>query len=298
MDTYLLFTDSAADLPSSVYEKYDIRIIPMDYELNGEIHSFFTNAPDHNEACDRLYEAQRAGADVHTSQITPFRYLESWKPLLEEGHDILYICFSSGMSATYDNAVQAVSMLKEDFPERTIEVVDSLAATGGQGLLTECAAIKRAEGLSLAENAAWLRDKVPYMCHRFTVGDLDYLHRGGRVSAAVAIVGGLLNIKPLLIIDEEGKLENVAKARGTNAALKALVRSYQHEMGVPDVPKIIYITHSSLYEKAEGLKNMVRLLVGDDTRIEVIPMTPIIGVHTGPDFFAVCGWGFHRTEAK
>lgn len=298
MDAYLLYTDSAADLPSSVYEKYDIRIIPMDYELNGETHCFRTDAPDHNEACDRLYEAQRAGADVHTSQITPFRYLESWKPLLEEGHDILYICFSSGMSATYDNAVQAVNMLKEDFPERTIEVVDSLAATGGQGLLTEVAAIKRAEGLTLAENAAWLREKVPYICHRFTVGDLDYLHRGGRVSAAVAIVGGLLNIKPLLIIDEDGKLENVAKARGTNAALKGLVRSYQHEMGVPDVPKIIYITHSSLYEKAEGLKNMVRLVAGDDTRIEVIPMTPIIGVHTGPDFFAVCGWGFHRTESK
>lgn len=298
MDSYLLYTDSAADLPASAYEKYDIRIIPMDYELNGETHCFFTNAPDRNEVCNRLYEAQRAGADVHTSQITPFRYLEYWRPVLEEGHDILYISFSSGMSATYDNAVQAVGMLKEEFPERTIEVVDSLGATAGQGVLTESAAIKRAEGLTLSENAAWLREKVPYLCHRFTVGDLDYLHRGGRVSAAVAIVGGLLNIKPILIIDEEGKLQTVAKARGTNAALKSIVRSYQHEMGVPDVPKLIYVGHSCLYDKAESLKNMVRLLVGDDTRIEVLPMTPIIGVHTGPDFFSVCGWGFHRTEGK
>ena len=95
MDAYLLYTDSAADIPASVYEKYDIRIIPMDYELNGETVTFYTNATDRIEACDRLYEAQRAKADVHTSQITPFRYLESWRPVLAEGHDILYISFSS-----------------------------------------------------------------------------------------------------------------------------------------------------------------------------------------------------------
>lgn len=296
MNSYLIYTDSAADIPVSVFKEYDIRIIPMDYLLDGEEHSFFTNSPDHDAQCDRVFEALRRGADVHTSQITPYRYIEHWTPLLKEGHDILYLAFSSGMSATYENAVQAVNMLKEDFPERKIIAVDSLAATAGQGLYTHVACINREKGMSIEENAAWLEEHRKYLCHRFTVGDLDYLHKGGRVSAAVAFVGGMLNIKPLLIIDDEGKLQVVSKARGQNSALKSLVRSLQKEWGVEDVPKLVYIAHSSLYDKAEDLKTMVRMVVGEDVRIEMVCETPIIGVHTGPEFFAVLAFGKHRKE--
>ena len=298
MEPYLIYTDSAADIPVSAYSEYDIRIIPMDYMLNGEAITFYTDRNDHNEQCDRLYEAQRAGADVHTSQITPFRYIETWKPVLEEGADILYLAFSSGMSATYTNALTAAEELKEQFPDRKIVVVDTLAATGGQGVITVTAAMKRAEGLSLEENAAWLRDHIPYLCHRFVVGDLDYLHKGGRVSAATAIIGSMLNIKPLMIIDDDGKLYVTSKARGMNAALKSLARSYGSERGIDDVPDMVFITHSSLYEKAKQAAELVRLVSSPETKIVTIAQTPIIGVHTGPEFFAICGWGRHRREPK
>ncbi len=184
------------------------------------------------------------------------------------------------MSATYQNAQNAADQLKDDFPDRTIECVDSLAATGGQGVITYCAAMNQANGMSLEENAAWLREKIPYMCHRFTVGDLGYLHKGGRVSAAVALIGGVLDIKPLLIIDDEGKLEMVGKARG--------------EMGVEGVPKVVFITHTSLYKEADHLADMLRQVAEPGTEVYTICETPIIGVHTGPDFFSICGWGKRR----
>ena len=296
MNPYLIYTDSAADIPLHVIEEFDIRFIPMDYMLDGESVTFFADSPDRDTHCDELYEKLRHGADVHTSQITPWRYIEHWTPLLKEGHDILYLCFSSGLSATYENAESAAASLREDFPDRKLIVVDSLSATGGQGFLTHAAAIKRAEGLSIEENAEWIRSHAKLVGHRFTVGDLDFLHRGGRVSAAVAIIGGMLNIKPLMVMDDLGKLQVVGKARGINASLKNLVRSTQKELGVEDVPDLVYITHSSVYSKAEDLKNMARMLFGPDMPIEVICESPIIGVHTGPEFLALFAWCRHRKE--
>lgn len=297
MTPYLIYTDSAADLPSHAYKEYDIRIVPMDYMLNGKSITFYTESETHDEECGRLYEAQRQGTDVHTSQITPYRYSETWDKDLAEGYDILYLAMSSGLSATYINALTAAEELKDKYPDRTVSVVDSLAATGGQGLLTYTAAMNREAGMSLEENTAWLNKNVPFLCHRFVVGDLDYLHKGGRVSAAVAVIGGMLSIKPLLIIDDEGKLPVVGKSRGINAAMKSLVKSYQNERGVENVPDLVYITHSALYDKANDLAQMIRNVTGPDTKIEVICQTPIIGVHTGPEFFSVCGWGKHRKES-
>lgn len=294
MDEYLLYTDASTDMPAHVYSEYDIRIIPMEYSINGVSKLFNTEDPQHDAICEELYTAQRHGADVHTSQITPYSYVEKWTPELKAGHDILYISFSSGMSATYDNALMAVSQLKEEFPERTVRVVDSKAATCGQGVLTHSAAINRAAGMSLEENALWLESKVPYLCHRFTVGDLNYLHKGGRVSAAVAIIGSVLSIKPILIIDDEGKLQVVDKARGRNAAKKSLVSDYVKEQGVPDVPKLVYIGHSAQYDEAEKLMEMVKKIVEPGTVVEMMCQSPIIGAHTGTDFFSVCGWGMHR----
>lgn len=296
MDDYLIYTDSAADLPAHVYETYDIRIIPMDYLLNGKTVTFDTKSPDRNQYCDELFEAQRQGADVHTSQITPFRFVQAWSEGLAEGKDILFLSFSSGLSATWENAVNASNQLKEDYPDRKVCVIDTLSATAGLGVLVTAACLNREKGMTLEENAAWLEKNSKYMCHRFTVGDLDYLHKGGRVSAAVALIGGMLNIKPILIIDDEGKLQVTAKTRGHNAAWKNMIRSYLNQRGVPDVPNIIYIAHSGLYEEAEKLKKLVQEAAGPDAIVETVCESPIIGVHTGPDFFAVCGFGFHRKE--
>lgn len=298
MNSYLIFTDSAADMPLHVIEEFDIRFIPMDYMLDGESVTFHTEDPDRDRHCDELYEKLRKGASVHTSQITPWTYIENWKPLLEEGHDILYLAFSSGLSATYENAMNAAGTLQEEFPDRKLVVVDSLSSTGGQGLLTHAAALNRAKGMSISENAAWITEHAKNVGHRFTVGDLDFLHRGGRVSAATAIIGGMLNIKPVMIMDDEGKLQVVSKARGINASLKSLMRSTQRELGVEDVPELVYITHSSVYDKAQDLINMARMVFGEDTPVECICETPIIGVHTGPEFLAIFAWCRHRKEGE
>jgi DegV family protein with EDD domain len=294
MGSYQIYTDSAADLPQSAYQKYDIRIVPMDYVLNGKSVTFHTEAADHDAHCDELYQAQREGADVQTSQIVPYRYIETWTPELEAGNDILYICFSSGMSATYDNAMSAAQQLKEEYPERTIEVIDSLAATSGEGVMTYTAAVNRESGMSLTENAEFLRSHTKYIRHIFTVGDLNYLHKGGRVSAAVAVIGTMLNIKPILIINSIGKLDVVGKSRGNHQAVKTLLKGFQARgagKAVADLPKVVYIGHTSRYEEVGKLKEAVQELAGPDVQVEVMCESPIIGVHTGPEFFSICFWG-------
>ena len=298
MDQYLIFTDSAVDMPQHYFEEYDLRVIPMDYVLNGETYTCHNASPDHDQRCDELFAALRAGGDIHTTQITPFNFTEIWRPLLAEGHDILHISFSSGLSATADNALIAAKELQEEFPDRKLIVVDSLSATQGQGVFVIAALKNRAAGMSIEENAAWLKEKAIYVCHRFMVGDLNYLHKGGRVSSAVAIIGSALNIKPILIINDEGKLDVVAKARGEKHAIKKLISGYVKEMGVPDVPKHIIVGHTSLYEQAEQIKKSLEEVAEEGTIVETANLGPIIGAHIGPSFFSICGWGFHRLESK
>jgi len=294
MNDYLIFTDSSADLPHHIFEEYDLHIIPMEYVVDGKTFTCHTESPDHDKHCDELFAAQKKGAEVHTSQITPFAYVEAWEQLLKEGNDILYLCMSSGLTSTFDNVQTAVQQLKEDYPDRKLIAVDTLSATQGQGIMCTAALMNRAAGMSIEENAAWVEENRKYMCHRFMVGDLNYLHKGGRVSGAVAVVGTMLNIKPMLIINDEGKLDVVAKVRGQKPAVKRLITDYQKEMGVPDLPKIIYIGHTSLYEEVEVLKKQIEEIAEPGTIVECVNLGPIIGAHIGPSFFSVCGWGFHR----
>ena len=304
MASYLIYTDSAADMPAGDYAKYDIRIIPMEYMLNGKSVLFHTESPDHQKYCDELFEAQKSNAEVSTTQITPYNYTEIWTPELEAGNDILYICFSSGMSATFDNARMAADQLKEDYPDRTIRVVDSLSGTCGQGIVTLCAGINRDEkGMDMEENAQWLEKWIPHVCHRFIVGDLHYLHRGGRVSKASAVVGTMLNIKPGLIIDDKGSLQVVSKTRGKQAAMKKLVDAYVrqsaiNEEGTEDLPKVIFCDYGSNTEDIPVFRKMLEDAVGPDVRIEFICVTPILGVHVGSWFLSVCGWGNKRKEEE
>ena len=155
MSNYVLYTDAAADIPAHYYDEYEIRTIPMDYLLNGKSITFYTESKERNRLCEELYKAQKEDADVHTSQITIYHYTEAWEKELEEGRDILYICFSSGLSSTYNNALVAASQLEEKYPERKIVVVDSLAGTTGQGIIVvlaakDMAAGDRVEGQALA----------------------------------------------------------------------------------------------------------------------------------------------------
>ena len=302
MASYLIYTDSAADMPMEDYTKYDIRIIPMEYMVNGKAVLFHTESPDHQQYCDEVFEAQKNNGEVSTSQITPYHYTEYWTPELEAGNDILYLCFSSGMSATYDNALMAADQLREEFPDRKICVVDSLSGTCGQGIATLTAAINRDEkGMDIEANAEWLKGHMKYICHRFIVGDLNYLHKGGRVSKASAVVGTMLNIKPGLIIDDEGKLQVVTKTRGKQAAMKKLVEAYVRQSCFDDpelegVPKVIFCDYGANTEDIPIFRSMIEAAVDPDTRIEFICVTPILGVHVGSWFLSICGWGKNRKE--
>ena len=296
MASYVIFTDAAVDMPVEDFRKYDIRVIPMDFMLGEESISYTPDSPERDAICRRLYAAEREGKDVHTSQIPPYRYIKHWEKELKAGNDLLYIAFSSGLSTTFENAKAAAEELREKYPERQIRLVDSKAATSGQGVFVEAAGINRDEkGMDLEANAVWLEAHVPKLCHRFTVGDLNYLHKGGRVSAATALIGGMLEIKPCMIIDDEGCLQVVAKATGKKMAMRNLIKAYQQEAGIEDeVPKLIFITHSANDEDANLLAEKVRAVVDPDTRIEVMLQSPIIGAHTGPWFVSLCGWGKHR----
>ena len=292
---YLIYTDSAADLPYECIQKYDLRTIPMEYIIDGRVISFDTGSPDHDRICNAFFLSIQNGAESKTTQISEFRFIELLEPALEHGNDILYLCFSSGLSGTYNNACLAADELRVKYPDRKIIVIDTLAATMGQGIIVRAALLNRENGMSLEKNASWLRKNRYYNCHRFMVGDLHYLHKGGRLSSAAAVVGSMLKIKPVLVIDDEGKLQVTAKARGLKLAKKKLLEDYQREFGVPDMPKIIHIGHTSLYEEAEALKETVAAAVNDpETSIDIVNMGPIIGTHVGPELLAVCGWGLHR----
>ena len=297
MASYLVYGDSAADMPAHYYQEYDIRIIPMEYMLNGVQNLFYTSDPEHDEICKKLYEAEKIGADVSTTQITPYNYIEHWTPELEAGNDILYVCFSSGMSATYDNVLMAIEQLKEDFPERKIEAVDSLSGTAGQGLMTLMAAVNKEEkGMTLEENAAWLRNAAKYICHRFIVGDLNYLHKGGRVSKTAAVVGTMLNVRPGIIIGEDGALDVVSKTRGTKAAINKIVDASKRQWGVEGLPEIIFCNYCANTDEVPYFKEKLEEAFGPEVRIEFVALGPILAVHVGPSILSVCTWGKVKKE--
>jgi len=294
MTDYVIFTDAAADLPAELCTRYDIRSIPMTCLLNGETMTFRPDDPHRQEICAGFYDALRAQAEVSTSQITPFVFEEAFSPILEAGKDVLYCCFSSGISSTWQNLQVTREELSEQFPERKLRCVDSRAASGGLGLFVLQAALNREKGMSIHENAAWLEAHVPNMCHWFTVDDLDFLKRGGRISPTLAFLGGKLQIKPLLVIGDDGKLEVREKIRGRKAAIAQLVKLYIQHLDFGDAAPMVMVGHAG--SPADHQQLMEQVKAASPEGVEVIPteLSPIIGAHTGPDMLFVCHFGTCR----
>ena len=214
------------------------------------------------------------------------------EPALKEGKDVLVVAFSSGLSTTYQSAVIAAEELKETYPDRTVTVVDGLAASLGQGLLVWYACHKRDEGLSLAELAAWIEDNKQHICHWFTVDDLMFLKRGGRVSAATALVGTMLSIKPVLHVDAEGHLINVGKVRGRKAAIKALADKVG-ELGAGYDNSTVFISHGDCADEAQILADMLKEKYGVK-EVVLGYVGAVIGSHSGPGTIALFFLGDHR----
>lgn len=287
---YLIFADVSVDIDMDIAREKEIRFVPMEYVLGDD--TFMCNQPESNEVMHNFYEKLRGKVETHTSQITPNYYFELFEPYVKDGKEILYISLSSGLSNTYESALLAVENLKEEYGSVNIEVVDSISATGGMGLLCESAAKNRDSGMSLCENAQWLRTNAMLINHWFKVEDLMYLKRGGRVSAATAIIGTALNIKPILKINSEGKLDTIDKIRGDKMAIKCLVDKYEENMD-GEISKTVYICCADCMKDAEELKGKL-LEKHPDLNIRITMLSPIIGAHTGPDMLSLIHYGKTR----
>lgn len=287
MSDYEIITDASADMAAGVREKYGIKVIPMLYLQNGE--EKIADGTESEEDKAAFYEAERQGAEVKSTQINPATYEEKFEPYLKEGKDILYFCLSGGLSQTYASSVAAAEQLKKAYPERKIVCVDSLSATVGLGLLTERAAKNRADGMTIEENAADAENAKQNICHWFTVNDLDFLKRGGRVPASLAALGKVLHIKPLLRIGEDGKLVSIGKKIGLKFALNELVSLYSAHSEKAEGEEI-RIVHCDCPQFAETMEKAI-LKINPTAKIEICEMTPIIGIHVGYDVVGVVHYG-------
>lgn len=283
MKDYVICMDASGDIFGQVVRENNIDFVPMEYSLGEEMRT--SHGCESDELLKKFYDGQRSGDLTKTSQISPYMYEEYFKKFLKEGKSVLYFCLSSGLSSTYESSLAAARNLKEIYPEQEILSVDTLAATGGIGILVEKAVQNKRSGMSLEENYQAVKALVPKLRHYFMVQDLMYLKRGGRVSAATAIVGSVLNIKPMLKIDENGKLITVDKKRGDKAAMLSLFKYFEENYN-PQLGNTIYICDADTPELADALVQKVK-----ESRPEVVVrrtmLSPIIGAHTGPGMLSM-----------
>lgn len=279
MRDYIIMTDSCCDLNQQEVEELDLTVLPLSFTIEGRT---LLNTPDCADmAPEEFFQKIAAGADCTTAAVNVGQFTDAMKAALSEEKDILCICFSSALSTTYQSACIAANDLRAEHPEAKIIVIDSLSASRGQGMLLYRAVRERREkGLAIEALADYVRSIIQSQCHWFIVDDLNHLKRGGRVSAAAALAGTVLGIKPVMHTDSEGRLTPVSKARGTKAALRALVDKVA-EIGVePDKNQPMFICHANCPDSVAYVKELLKERFGvTDVRADFIG--PVIGAHTG-----------------
>ena len=283
MSNFKIVTDSTSDLPVSLIEELELHVIPMLYTVDGKD---YLNTPDERELSSHdFYDLLRAGKTSTTTQINSEVFKDEVKPYLDQGLDVLYLGFSSGLSSTFNSVRIAVLELKEEFPDRKVVAVDTLAASLGEGLIVYHAAMRKKEGMSIDETAAWVEENKLHLAHWFTVDDLNHLKRGGRVSGAAAFVGTMLNIKPVLHVDDEGHLIPVDKVRGRRKSLEELV-SHMEKTAINPSEQTVFISHGDALEDAQYVEKLIRERLGVQT-VYINPIGPVIGTHSGPGTIAL-----------
>ena len=285
--SYRIITDSCCDLPENMYGELDLSMIPLTLNFRGQEHTDLSE-----KFIKNLYQGMRNGESASTAAVNPDGWANAIEPVLAAGEDALVLAFSSGLSTTYQSAVIAANDLKEKYPERKINVVDTLCASLGQGLFVWHACKKRDAGLSLEELTAWCEENKLHLCHWFTVDDLVYLKRGGRVSAATALVGTMLQIKPVMHVDNEGHLIKVSTARGRKASINALAAK-MGETALPGENDTVFICHGDCIEDAQYLAEKVKEKYGVKD-VLIYYTGAVIGSHSGPGTLALFYLGEHR----
>ncbi|MBQ3013075.1 MAG: DegV family protein [Clostridia bacterium] len=287
MRDYVIFTDSSCDLPASLVKEWGIEELSLEVSIEG-IGTFL----NHEIEPAKFYGYLRDKRPVKTAAANMEGFVNAFEKIVSEGKDILYIGFSTGLSATYVAGKNAAEEVMEKHPECKILTVDSLCAALGQGLLVKYAVDKKNAGATLEELAAYVEGLKLNLAHWFTVEDLFFLKRGGRVSAATAVMGTVLQIKPVMHVDNDGKLINMAKARGRDASIKALVERMKQTVIDPE-KQTVYICHGDCYDDAKKLADMVTAEFGI-TDILIDYVGPVIGAHSGPGTLALFFIGRER----
>ena len=283
MNDYVIYCDVSGDVDEEVIEAGKIRFIEMDYSIGDEMRVCGGVKPE--DEVKAFYDAQRGNVLTKTSQVTPSTYVSVLGPCLKEGVSAMCICLSSGLSSTYQSACLAAEQLKDKYPDAEMIPVDSLAASGGLGILCERAAANREKGMSLKDNAADVQKLAHRLRHWFLVQDLEYLKRGGRVSAATALIGGLLNIKPILRINEQGALTTEFKERGYKAAARRILQLFADQYDASSQERV-YVIHADAPDVAAHLLREAQQLF-PQARFTTAMLSPIIGAHTGPNMAAL-----------
>ena len=288
MSKYLIYMDVSGDIDEAYAKENDLRFVPMEYSLGEQMR--VSEGVQTDDIMKKFYDGQRNGDLTKTSQISPYMYEEYLDEAVKEGYSVLYLSLSSGLSSTYQSALMAKTELKEKYPEQDFYPVDSLAATGGMGVLIERAIRNKKAGMSIEDNYEDLVAATHKIKHYFMVQDLMYLKRGGRVSATTAVVGTMLNVKPILEINEEGKLITIAKKRGNKAAISGLLDYFKEYFNASLKDDVVYVIDADIKELGDSLADNVKQLYPDIT-VRRSTLSPIIGAHTGPGMVAVCFMG-------
>ena len=289
MRDYIIATDSCCDFDENLIRELDLSVIPLSVHL-GQDH--FRNYPGEMPESHVFYTRLSKGEPAQTSAPNVEAFKDAFRPFLEAGKDVLYLGFSSALSATYQNAAMAVEELREAFPDAVIRAVDTLCASMGQGLLVDLAVQEKRKGKSLEEVVSFVQETIPHLCHWFTVGDLSQLRRGGRLSAGKAIVGNLLNIKPVLHVDHEGRLVPMESAKGRKKSVEALVRHMEETAIAPETQRI-YISHGDCLGDAEVLAAAIQSKLGVAS-VTIGDVGPVIGAHSGLGTLALFFLGKER----
>ncbi|HIR02836.1 MAG: DegV family protein [Acutalibacteraceae bacterium] len=290
MNDYIIITDANTDLTPQMVEELEIAVMPMQFSILGKDYLLY---PDNREMdIKEFYDLLRKGNMAATAQLNPNDIIQAFTPYLEEGKDLIYIAFSSGLSGTYASARMAKDELCRLFPKRKIIIVDSLAASMGEGLLVWHAVRQKRAGLDIEQLEQWVLDNRNHLCHWFTVDDLHHLKRGGRVSSATAVIGSALGIKPVLHVDDQGHLIPVKKVRGRRQSLDALVDMMQ-QTAVDPKRQTVFISHGDALDDARYVEKRVRdAFKCKDIHINYIG--PVIGTHSGPGTVALFFMGTHK----
>ncbi len=290
MSGYVIVTDSSCDMTAQMAQELDIQVAPLSVLLEGRS---YKNYLDGREiAFSDFYAALRGGKLAKTSAVNIEDFVQLFTPILEAGQDILYLGFSSALSATYQCGASAMEMLREKYPQRKLYAVDTLCASLGQGLMVYYAALKKREGLSIEQVRDYVEQNKLHLCHWFTVDDLHFLKRGGRISATTEIIGTMLSIKPVMHVDDEGRLIKVEIAKGRKGSIRRL-KEKMAQSAVNPQDQVVFISHGDCLAEAQSLADMIKEQLGVK-EVVLNYVGPVIGAHSGPGTIALFFLGDKR----